>query len=169
MKTYPLEEKCMLVITPRLAAAVLLQDAMDAVGQEIPDGIREALDEGRTPWECASDPALFGILSDEGWADVPDAFDAVQNAGEADTVYCSEFTGETTVSDSFAGYGGTGESFDDDYIAGLVPKNKPDMFKAAYGSPAELVDEFRERLGNLAGPDVPLGRFVMDVSGTYFC
>lgn len=169
METYPLKEKCMLVITPRLAAAILLADAIESDAGDIPGAVQEAIDDGRTPWGCASDPALFEILSEEGWADVPDAFDAIQNAGESDTVYCSEFTGECTVPEGFAGYGGTGGDFDDDYIAGLVPLHKPEMFKAAYGSPEELVGEFRGRLGGLAGQDVPVGRFVMDVSGTYFC
>lgn len=169
METYPLEEKCMLVITPELAAAILVQDAVDDGGIALPQGIREALDAGLTPWLCAKDPGLFEILAGEGWADVADAFDAVQNAGESDTVYCSEFTGTCSVPDGFAAYGGSEGRFDDDYIAGLVPLHEPEMFKAAYGSPEELIEEFRARLGDLAGPDVPVGRFVMDVSGTYFC
>lgn len=168
MNTYPLEERYMLVLTPELAAAILVQDAMEDEKPALPEKILEAVAAGKTPWACASDQELFRILYEDGWASVPDAFDVIQDQ-DADTVYCSEFEGSAAVPDEFAKYGGTGAEYHDDYIAGLVPMKRPEMFKASYDSPEDLVQEFRGRLGGLAGPDVPVGRFVRDVSGTYYC
>lgn len=170
MNTYPLEEKCMLLFSPDLACAILVQDAIEeGNGTDLPVEIQEALEAGKTVWDCVSDPALRKVLAENDWDSVSDAYDAVEAAGESDTVYCSEFTGTSSVPDEFAAAGGAPEEFEDAYIAGLTPLREAVLFAAAYPSPDALLQEYRDRLGGLAGPDVPLGKFVKDMSGTYFC
>lgn len=170
MNTYPLEEKCMLLFSSDLACAILVQNAVGGGNEtDLPAGIQDALEAGKTAWDCVSDPCLRKILAENGWDGVSDAYDAVEAAGESGMVYCSEFTGTSSVPDEFAAAGGVPEEFEDAYIAGLTPLRGAALFAAAYPSPDALLQEYRDRLGSLAGPDVPLGKFVKDMSGTYFC
>lgn len=170
MNTYPLEEKCALVVTPELAAVILVQDAVENGGRdEIPRAILDALDAGLTPWQCTKDPGLFGILENEGFACVSDAFDVLQNEDDTSLVYCSEFTGQASVPAEFQAHGGRDAEYDDEYFACLSTLAEPGLFKQAYASPGDLAKEYADRLEGLVSPDVPVEKFIRDVSGTYVC
>ena len=73
MNTYPFDEKCVLLITKQLAAAILLQDILESDPDndlaELPVKIQEKL-ANSTPWKCASDPELLELLDNDGWADI---------------------------------------------------------------------------------------------------
>lgn len=170
MDTYPLEEKCALVIVPELAAVISVRDAeKSGAAGELPEKIRDALRSGKTAWECVADPALYAALEEDGWNSVSDAFDIIQDTGDTEAIYCSEFTGAASVPAEFAPCGGADREYRSAYMAALAPRRAPDLFKAAYGSREELVSEFLERLGGLACPGMPLERFILDISGTYYC
>lgn len=174
MNTYPLDEKCVLLITKQLAAAILLQDILESDPDndlaELPVKIQEKL-ANSTPWKCASDPELLELLDNDGWADISDAHELLQDEGEADIVHCSEFTGTATVPADFVQYHKSMDDvpFDDAYIACLIPLRQSEPFKQAYASPDDLIKEYADRLGNLAGPGVPIGSLIHDIMGTYTC
>lgn len=167
MQTYPLEEANVILLTRPLAAAVMIQDYwknQDMQGM-LPEQIRENLSNGATPWQCANDPSLHGLITDGDWDSLSDAYD-ILNAGEDEVdglVYCSDFTGSACVK--------RGETvrYDSEYMVLVRPLRAADFFKAAYASMDELIREYQARLEPKLGPGVPYADLIADISGTYFC
>lgn len=173
MNTYPLEQPCALVVTPEIACAILLKDAFRSGNEDgmIPESVLKALEDGLSPWACATDPGFRRLLAENDWFSVSDAHDVLEAANMEDVVHCSEFDGEANPStgDGFGDEKSAPIRFDDDYLVYLAPMASSSLFKPAYASKDELLDEYRRRLGDWLPADFPYARFVMDVSGTYFC
>ena len=168
MNTYPLEEKCAFVIDPVAAATILLSHYADEPGI-IGDALHAELQKGRTPYQVASDPTMEGALSDADMFNVSDAYDVLEDADVDPIVHCSEFDGSASTADAFQDHGVMSMSYQDDFAVFVTCSKESGMFGTAYGSPGELLDEYKERLGSLLGADFPYGARIMDVSGTYFC
>lgn len=171
MNTYPLEQACALVITPEVACAILIKDAYDDGGSALPGEVLEAMESGRTAFQCATDPAFREALMENDWFSVSDAHDLLESDEMDNMVYCSEFEGEASPAsdEGFGDEGSEAVSYDDDYIAYLQPENAPSLFRPAYASKEELVQEYKNRLSGYLDDDFPYGRFIMNVSGTYVC
>lgn len=173
MNTYPLEQKCALVIAPQVACAILLKKTFDDpdYGCDIPEPVLDALKNGRTPWECAADPAFKAILAENDWFCVSDAHDVLQSEDLDGTVYCSEFEGSAVPAsdDGFGDEKSEEINYDDDFIAYLAPECQPALFHAPYADKEELLKEYEDKLSKFVGPGFPYSRYVMHVSGTYFC
>lgn len=154
MNTYPLHELAALVITPELAAII-----------------------NGSLWSQETDtrPNPEGLSQKEfveQFGDVSEANDMLSIEFNIDTCSCSEFEGtmtplkaDGTLDDDKA------QSFDDDFIAYIPCSRGISLFRAAYGSYKELVEEFRETLSPLADALVnfPLETCICDINGTYFC
>lgn len=167
MRTYPLEEANVILLTRPLAAAVMLQDYWKDPDMRsmLPEPVCENLSNGATPWQCANDPSLQDLITDGDWDSLSDAYD-ILNAGEDEVdglVYCSDFTGSADVK-----RGGTIQ-YDSEYMVLIRPLRAPDLFKQAYASMDELIREYQTRLEPKLGPGVPYADLIADVAGTYFC
>ncbi len=173
MNTYPLEQPCALVITPEMACAILLKDALDGEDAEgmIPESVLLALNDGLSPWDCATDPGFRELLAENDWFSVSDAHDVLEADGLDGVVHCSEFDGEANPStgDGFGDEKSGSIRFDDEFLAYLAPENSSSLFKPAYASKDELLEEYKSRLADYLPEGFPYTRFVMDVSGTYVC
>lgn len=173
METYPLEQKCALVIMPQAACAMLLKDSIEngIEAELVPERVLAAVRSGRSYWSVASDPEFFEELAETGWMNVSDAHDLMEQRNVEDVVHCSEFDG-TAVPASGDGFGDEKSSeigFEDDFAVFLFPQCESSLFKAAYGNKDELLQEYKSRMSGLLEDDFPYTRYVMDVSGTYFC
>ena len=171
MNTYPFEQKCALVVTPAVACAMLLKDSIDN-GVEtdfIPDEIKAAIEAGRRFLEIAEDPGFTDALDNNGWRSVSDAYDMLETYDVDGMVHCSEFDGSAEISEGFGDEKSQSISFEDDFVLFLTPMRGPSLFSQAYASRDELVQEYKDRLAQFLDDDFPYARYIMDVSGTYFC
>lgn len=171
MNTYPLSHEYALLITPDVAATILIHDFHKNADTtpEIPETILTALDAGRTPYEIATDPAFKNLIRENDFDNVSDAHDVLQSDDLDGTVYCSEFQGEANTPEGFGEGARIAMNYDDDFIAMLVPEKQPSLFEAAYDDYADLLDEYKRRLEDYVGPGFPYARFIVNVFGTYFC
>ena len=167
MRTYPLEEANVILLTHALAAAVMIQDYWKDPDMQsmLPEPIRKNLSNGATPWQCANDPSLHDLIANGGWDSLSDAYD-ILNAGEDEVdglVYCSDFTGSADVK--------RGETirYNSEYMVLIRPLRAADLFKPAYASMDELIREYQTRLEPKLGSGVPYANLIADITGTYFC
>ena len=83
--------------------------------------------------------------------------------------YIGDFTGESIViNDKGENVWGDSESYDCDYIY-YVPTNAVStLFKAAYNSVDEMIEEFKEKIGEYFPADFDYRKYIRHISGTYF-
>lgn len=83
--------------------------------------------------------------------------------------YIGDFTGETiSINDNGESNWGVSESYSSDILWYVATKNISTLFKAAYKDINEMVDEFRERLGEYFPDDFNYREYIRHISGTYF-
>lgn len=83
--------------------------------------------------------------------------------------YISEFTGESIcVNDDGSSNWGVGEDYDADYIYYVATNNMSTLFKAAYKNMDEMVEEFKNKLGEYFPADFDYRKYIRHISGTYF-
>lgn len=106
--------------------------------------------------------------TDEDYKDDPWSFnEEICDKGIAE--YISSFTGESTeINDDGSFNWGIGEYYDDDVIWYAPTKNISTLFKAAYRDMDEMIEEFRERLGEYLPSDFDYRKHIRNISGTYF-
>ena len=106
--------------------------------------------------------------TDEAYEDDECAFnDELYDAGIVE--YISEFTGESIdVNDDGSSNWGVGEDYDSDYIYYVATNNISTLFKAAYKNMDEMVEEFKEKLGEYFPDDFDYRKYIRHISGTYF-
>lgn len=83
--------------------------------------------------------------------------------------YIGSFTGEAiAINDKGENVWGDSESYDDDFIY-YVPTNAAStLFNAAYGSIDEMIEEFKEKLGEYLSEDFDYKKYIRHISGTYY-
>lgn len=83
--------------------------------------------------------------------------------------YIGSFTGESIVlNDNGENIWSVSESYDDDMIY-YVPTSKiSTLFKAAYKDMDEMINEFRNRLGEYLPTDFDYRKYIRHISGTYY-
>lgn len=158
MRDYPLMEKAALYIDGVMAAYINL--AMAKKADDVPPEIEEIIKEGK-----------FYALAKEYKLphDFSDSFD-LDNIG----CYCSQFEGEITP--LFPELGNFEDvSLSDDYIRYIPACKQPELFKAAYESPEELLEELKASLKDSLGgimPDFPeefnWWEHIGTIEGTYY-
>ena len=171
MSTYPFEQKCALVVTPAVACAMLLKDDVEnnVEPESLPQEIQDAVAAGRSYLDIAEDKDLVDVLDNGGWRSVSDAHDLLESHDVDGLVHCSEFEGSAEIAEGFGDGKSAAIGYEDDFVLFLVPARDPSLFSQAYASRDELVQEYRDKLSPFLDADFPYARYIMDVSGTYFC
>ena len=83
--------------------------------------------------------------------------------------YIGSFTGESIIlNDNGENIWSVSESYDDDMIY-YVPTSKiSTLFKAAYKDMNEMIEEFKEKLGEYLPEDFDYRKYIRHISGTYY-
>ena len=83
--------------------------------------------------------------------------------------YIGSFTGESIeINDDGINNWGVCEYYNDDVIYYAPTKNISTLFKAAYKNIDEIVDEFRNKLGEYLPADFDYRKYIRNISGTYY-
>lgn len=83
--------------------------------------------------------------------------------------YIGEFTGESTeLNDDGSCNWGVSEYYNADIIYYVATKNISTLFKAAYKDMDEMIEEFRNRLGEYFPADFDYRKYIRHISGTYY-
>lgn len=83
--------------------------------------------------------------------------------------YISEFTGEAQEMDGNGLYwGGECELYNNDMIAYVPVSNYPTLFRKAYNNIGELVEEFKNKLGEYLAEDFDYENRIRHICGTYY-
>lgn len=83
--------------------------------------------------------------------------------------YIGSFTGESIeINDDGTNNWGVCEYYNDDVIYYAPTKNISTLFKAAYKNIDEIVDEFRNKLGEYLPADFNYRKYIRNISGTYY-
>lgn len=83
--------------------------------------------------------------------------------------YIGDFTGESIVINDYGeNVWGDSESYRGDVIWYVPTKNISTLFKAAYKNINEMIDEFRDELGEYFPADFDYRKYIRHISGTYF-
>ena len=83
--------------------------------------------------------------------------------------YISEFTGEAQELDGQGMYwGGDSKDYSCDVIVYVHATNYPTLFRKAYNNMDELVEEFKEKIGEYLPEDFDYRSRIRHISGTYF-
>ena len=83
--------------------------------------------------------------------------------------YVSEFTGEASEVDSNGFYwGGECEEYSGDVITYVQASNYPTLFKRAYNDIDELVEEFKNKIGEYLPEDFDYRSNIRHICGTYY-
>ncbi len=152
MNTYPIQEKAVLLIHGKLAAAI---NAID--------------------WMINGDPDPT-VMDDETfirtYGDDSLAYDAMEYRDVENLCHCSEFEGET---ESINGQETCNYTFDDDFLCYIAARKEPSLFSAAYGKFEDIKHEFEDIL-DAAGLmktvndfHIDIGDYICSLNGTYFC
>ena len=151
MTTYPFEQECVFVFDHVAAATAVINSYVREESSEkdpVRDSLRGPLLAGEiTPYQIASSPEYRDWIRDMDLDNVSDAHDLLSDA-DVD---------------------GKSVSFDNDFALFIVPDKESGLFSAAYASPSDLMEEYKEKLMPFLGEDFPYGSRIMDVTGTYFC
>lgn len=159
MQSYPFVDTAFF-IDPETASYVIL--AYDQQFGEVPDEIRQILGDG-----------TFATKAKEG--SLPCGYSCPSDAEELLDNTCvrfaSSFTGDVNTLFPERANEPLAETYDDDYIVYILAERKANLFSAAYASPYELLDEFREAFhrNNVKMPDdYDWWRRIVSINGTVF-
>lgn len=163
MLDYPLTDTGFL-ITSETAAWINL--AYDRRTETVPPEIQELLDQG-----------IFAAAARDGCDVLSELdYDTVGSAQEClegmciNTVYCSEFTGQAKPLELPEGNPFQEETeYEGESLCYIPVKRAPELFKAAYNSSQEMIDEFMSELAGVFPENLDIRKFLVTISGTYFC
>lgn len=83
--------------------------------------------------------------------------------------YIGSFTGEAiAINENGENIWGDSESYDDDYIYYIPTNTVSTLFKAAYSNVDEMIEEFKEKIGEYLPDDFDYRKYIRHISGTYF-
>ena len=83
--------------------------------------------------------------------------------------YIFSFTGESiSINDKGESTWDVSEHYNDDCVWYVPTKNISTLFKAAYKNMDEMIEEFRNRLGEYLSEDFEYRKYIRHISGTYF-
>lgn len=159
MSTYGIKDTGLL-ITDEIAAYIVL--AVERENNNVPAAVQSALDDGSFRQKVLDKSPEIP----EDYLDIAFAHECLEEKGVGD-IYYSAFEGSA----STLQLPGNAETdlrtweYDDDYIA-YLPTKAPNLFKAVYSSPDELVQELRARLEGILPKDFDLRPYIADIDGT---
>lgn len=106
--------------------------------------------------------------TDEDYADDEFGFNE-QLYDEGIIEYIGSFTGESIeINDKGEDNWGVGEHYDDDMIY-FVPTSKiSTLFRAAYRDMDDMIEEFKNKVGEYLPEDFDYRKYIRHISGTYF-
>lgn len=111
------------------------------------------------------------VIADEGWLeDDPNlAWEALQSEGVDAVAWYSDFEGivETTFPDKTDNP--MEETYENEALYMIRIAREPSLFHAAYSSPDELVEEYKDLLGKYLPEDFDWWRHIVTAYGTYYC
>lgn len=159
MRDYPINTTGFFIDAEAAAYIYLSLDRNDG---SVPAEIQALLDDGTFAakakagdFPCGySDQSMIGDLLD-------DICFCSSYAGEVKTVFPEKTASPIEITD-----------YENEYIALIEADRSPDLFKAAYESPEELLREFQEKLtdsGIEFPEDFDWWAHIVTVNGTYFC
>lgn len=162
MNTYPINCPAAFLIDEEVTAYVLLSE--DRANNEIPEEIKACFIDGTFAAKAKTDTLPCG------YSDVSTAQEVLSKV----TCYFSSFMGEiislfperskTPIERSC--------NSGDDFIAYIPCNKEPNLFKVAYESPDELLNEFKEKLkdrGVELPDDFDWWAHIVSINGTKFC
>ena len=83
--------------------------------------------------------------------------------------YISDFTGESiTIDDKGENIWSNSETYSYDVIWYVPVKSISTLFKAAYKDMDEMIEEFRNKLGEYLPADFDYRKYIRNISGTYY-
>lgn len=163
MRDYPLNDTGFLITSE---TAVWINLAYDRKTENVPPDIQELLDQGLFR-AAARDGS--NVLSELDYDTVESAQECLEGMG-INTVYCSEFTGQAKPLELPEGNPFQEETeYEGEPLCYIPVKRAPELFKAAYNSSQEMIDEFMSELADVFPEDFDIRKFLVTISGTYFC
>lgn len=84
--------------------------------------------------------------------------------------YIGDFTGETCriCDDGTDAWGGEAEAYREDWLAYIPCDLQPSLFKRAYRDVNEIIEEMKQKVGDLLPEDYDYRNNIVHVVGTYF-
>ena len=60
-------------------------------------------------------------------------------------------------------------NIDDNFVLYIRPAKDADFFSQAYSNPEQMCDEFRNKMSDYLPDDFPFWKYIVSLSGTYYC
>ena len=163
MNTYPVNEPCGFLITPDVAAMIMLKKAKDA--GELEPYVEEFLD-GFSIFESVRTGLLSASVMDE-YSDPQLVFDEFSDKFGMNVLPEFEGTIKTLFEDKASQH--LYETYGDEHVF-YIPANKaPSLFEAAYKDPEEICQEFKDKLGEYLPEEFEYWPNIVEITGTYYC
>lgn len=159
MQSYPIITPAAFLVDHEVTAYAIL--SVDRKNDEVPDEIKTVLADG-----SFAAKARAGTLPCD-YSDVIMGHEVLEDG----TVYCSQFAGEILSLFPDKSRKPFECSYDDDFIVYIPCANAPDLFRAVYGSPDELLIEFIATVKGLdveLPPDFDWWAHIVSIEGTTF-
>lgn len=164
-REYPITETHALLIDPYMAAYINLY--YDRKANTVPAEIQNLLD--TNAFDLAVRSGGIERICDD-YTDIEYAVDRIfdnNNNGEVGMTFCTQFYGEAETASDIDANTRLHQAYEDDYIAYLMPNNGADLFKPAYSSLDELIQEFKSRIGHMLPDDMDYHSHICSINGTY--
>ena len=118
--------------------------------------------------KCACSKYCKGYIEEDYEENEFDYKDELYDAGIVE--FISEFTGEAIHinDDGIDDWRHNGDNYNDDMIYYIPAKRESTLFMAAYSNIEELVNEFKEKIGEYLEEDFDYRNYVRHIVGTYF-
>lgn len=166
MHSYPLTEPVCFFIDEKATMFILLKHAIEDNGlqpeiQKLIDtyGIKTVVNDNLIPEEFLDEyqdtqfamEILIDKIDDVAWAG--------EFEGEVNTKWPEKCKDTEPLN----------LNFDDDFVLYIRPEKDADFFSQAYTNPGQMCDEFRNKLSDYLPDDFPFWRYLVSLSGTYYC
>ena len=163
MNTYPVNEPCGFLITPDVAAMIMLKKAKDA--GELEPYVEEFLD-GFSIFEAVRTELLSPSVLEE-YSDPQLVFDEFSEKFGMNVLPEFEGTVKTLFEDEADRT--IYETYGDEHVFYIPVAHQPEFFKAVYKDPQEIYDEFKELLKDYLPEEFSYWANIVTIDGTYYC
>lgn len=165
MKDYPMLEPACCIITPDLAATIVLY-AKKQQGTMSEEALELLQKFGYK--KVANDYGLLEKCLDSDPADIYDKAEPILRAAHIEFTYATFFDGEGISINAEDIPDPISIHYDNDYVVYIPAQREMNLFRAAYADVQELVDEFKKQLQTLLPDEIDLRPYVASISGTYY-
>lgn len=166
MHSYPLTESACFFLDETAAMFVLLKHAID--DNALQPKIQELID------KHGMNKVVYDNLIPEEFID---EYQDVQFAMELlidevdDIAWAGDFEGEinTKWPEKCEDTEPLSLNIDDNFVLYIRPAKDADFFSQAYSNPEQMCDEFRNKMSDYLPNDFPFWKYIVSLSGTYYC